>query len=252
MFSSNRKSYYFAPKWPLSPSSIPLGSVITSLIDEHLMLENNKDLSTYIDTEISINQTQNCSDKKIFRREDFRVFSMLKLLFTKTHGAYASFKYTEYDYACELMETRSFKPSPKFIAKVAADPVFKSHLESGFNVFVVTGVKIANRGSITITTETDIVTTMGTIPLGGVVQTPIDQPTLFAFQVEKVGFTWMGKPTSKPYVKYADIEAKDKTTENMTQGADKGPGDEDGANSGMETRDGLGEDGETRQSSLLM
>lgn len=207
MFSFTRNSYFLAPKRPLCPSSIPLGSVITTLIDEHQILANNMDLSTAIDTEIQTDEVQNYSGKKKFSSSRFiSPFSFVMRLLTKSPHPVAAFSSREFNYAYELMETRSFKPSPEFLAKVAADPAFKSRLESSCNVYVVTGVKIANRGFITISVMADVHTPQGIIPIREFEETPIDgEPMLFALQVEKVGLTRAGKPKSKAYVKGAWI-----------------------------------------------
>ncbi|KAL7781838.1 hypothetical protein V8C43DRAFT_319541 [Trichoderma afarasin] len=233
MFSFTRKSYFMAPKWSICPSSVPLGSVITSVTDKHQILQHNKDLSTHIDTEIYAQETMNCSGKiEITSRwfVGFHPFSDRHILLDRTnpYARYASSSSLKGTYACELMETRSFKPSPEFLAKVAADPAIKSRLESHENVFVVTGVKIANKGAIT----ENMVNKMFTVRMGvqkwpRLILTAIDQPMLFAFQVEKVSFTWEGKLTSKAY----DL------------------GDEAEANCGMETRNGLDGDGGKHQSS---
>ncbi|KAL6820172.1 hypothetical protein J3E69DRAFT_374212 [Trichoderma sp. SZMC 28015] len=232
---STQKSYFLPPHWQLRPSRIPLGGVITSVTDKREILLGKKDLSTDIDTEIYTKEAKNCSGKiELSYEGHLGVFSSIKLVRTRPEAPFAWKTQVEYRYACELIETRSFKPSPEFLAKVAANPAFKSRLKYNYwdpraKVFVVTGVKIANRGSITNTQETLFATGAGGRRVNQHSRSPIEQPMLFAFQVEQVYFTWAGKLATKAYVKGAHIGQEDNEAEDKAQDADEDLGEEDEA-----------------------
>lgn len=241
---STQKSYFLPPHWQLRPSRIPLGGVITSVTDEREIL-GKKDLSTDIDTEIYTKEAKSCSGKiELSYKGHLGVLSSIQLVRTRPEAPYAWKTQVEYRYACELIETRSFKPSPEFLAKVAANPAFKSRLKYNYwdpraKVFVITGVKIANRGSITHIQENLFATGVGGRRVNHHSQIPIEQPMLFAFQVEQVYFTWTGKLATKAYVKGAHIGQEDNEAEDKAQDADEDLGDEDEANCGVQTHDGL-------------
>ncbi|OPB41819.1 hypothetical protein A0O28_0103790 [Trichoderma guizhouense] len=241
---STQKSYFLPPHWQRRPSHIPLGGVITSVTDEREILRN-KDLPTDIDTEIYTKEAKSCSGKiELSYKGHLGLFSSIQLARTRPKAPYAWKTEVEYKYACELIETRSFKPSPEFLAKVAANPAFKSRLKYNYwdpraKVFVVTGVKIANSGSITHNRDSLFATGVGGRRVNQHSQIPIEQPMLFAFQVEQVYFTWTGKLATKAYVKGAHIGQEDNEAEDKAQDADEDLVEEDEAKCGMETHNGL-------------
>ncbi|PNP51048.1 hypothetical protein THARTR1_08276 [Trichoderma harzianum] len=264
--ASSRRSYLLAPSWDLSPSEIALGSVIADVTSPQRVL-SNKDLPAEVDTEIQCVKDDNCFGKINETHEwGIGVFSdFLNMITAGFEASHASRASSHIEYSCESMETQRFTPSQTFIAKAAAEPHVKAHLQIGglgTKFFIVTGIKIAKGVTIATTEEAGKDTTF---QVGAEIPTPqlqigpkatlnltrhqahtktIGGPIVFAFQVEKLRLTWKREPTSESYVKGAVLGQRGDVTEYMIEVADKDLDDDDMADFGLEARDITDDDGE--------
>lgn len=259
------KSYLLAPMWGLKPSEVAIGSAIASVRFPQRFL-SNRDLPTEIDTEIYTEEAKNCSGKvKTGNKWSAGLFAtFIHIITAGIETSYSSMSSAEIEYSCESMETLRFTVSPNFISKVAADPAVKTHLKIGgigAKVFVITGVKIARRITITTTEETEKDTTVqvgAEIPLTQAKIGPkvtvnpsnyqthtktIDGPIVFAFQVEKLHVNRKGEATSKSYVVGALLGQRDDEDEYVIENPKEDLNDDDLDDFGMEVGGQLEEDG---------
>ncbi|KAF3071777.1 hypothetical protein CFAM422_006178 [Trichoderma lentiforme] len=264
--ASNHESYLLAPSWDLSSSEIALGSVIADVTCPQRVL-STKGLPAEVDTEIQFRKADDCVGKT---NKNYTwgagVFSdFLNVIPAGFKASYASRSSSRIEYSCESMETQRFTPSPKFIAKAAAEPQVKSHLKIGglgTKFFIVTGIKIAKGVTIATTKEAgkDI-----TLQVGAEIPTPqiqigpkvtlnltkdeahtqrVEGPIVFAFQVEKLLLTWKREPIGESYVKGAVLGQRDDETDYVIEVADEDLDGNDMADFGLETHNGSEENGE--------
>lgn len=265
--ASTCKSYLLTPSWGLKPSEVALGSAIASVRFPQRPL-SSKDLPTKIDTEIHTEEPDTrCSGKiKDGNKWSIGLFAtFVQFITAGGEASYSSTSSTEIEYSCDSMTTRRFTASRDFIAKAAADPAVKSHLKiggMGAKVFVVTGVKIAEGLTITTTegAEKDItIHVSAKVPAAQTTVGPkatlnptkyrthtktIAGPTVFAFEVVKLLVNRKGEATSKEYIVGAVLGLKDEEIEYVIEMADEDLDDDDMNDFGLESREGLEEDGE--------
>lgn len=261
--ASTRKSYLLTPSWGLKPSEVALGSAIANVKFPEKPLSSNT-LPTEVDTEIYIEEAKNCSGTiKDGNKWSIGLFATF-VHFVSGEISYSSKSSMKIEYTCESMETRRFTASPEFVTKAAADQAVKSHLKIGgigAKAFVVTGIKIVNNLTITTTEKAE---REASIHIGADIptaQTPagpkvslnparlrthtktIAGPTVFAFEVVKLHVNWKGKATTKDHVIGAVLGQKNDGAEYVVEVADEDLDDDDVDEFGVESHDGLEEDG---------
>lgn len=237
--TSTDKSYFLVPALDREPSDIPLGSVIADVTSLE-KINPTEDCPAQIDTEIYTKGVRDCAGK--VENVDgcgTGPYSAFRRLILSDFEAPLSSE-SKIEYECNLIQTRSFKPSPEFIVKVVVDPAVKSHLEIGggrAKVFVITGIKITRGLFVYETQKTK--NKMAKKVYHGV---RIGGPTVFAFQVEQLGLTSNGEPTSESYVSGAVLRQEDHKAEYTVEANELD--DEDIDELGVEVVDVINDNGE--------
>ncbi|KAI0193086.1 hypothetical protein F4808DRAFT_442409 [Astrocystis sublimbata] len=264
--ASKRKSYLLAPSWELEPSEVTLGSVIASVNSPQKALMTGN-LSTMINTNIHIQEAKDCSGKvKDGNEWGIGLFAtFVRMISAGGTASYSSKSSLEIEYSCVPMQTRRLTLLPEFVAEIAADLNVKSHFKIGgigAKAFIVTGVKIAEGFTITTTEGAEVDTNIhigAELPAAQIMIGPkakvnpikyqthtatLDGPVVFAFQVEKLRVNRKGQASNKEYIRGAMLEHKHEDIEYVIEVADKDLDDDDLLNIGVESCDGLDENGE--------
>ena len=154
--ASLRKSYFLAPSWNVRPDEVTLGSVIANPKMPQRVL-SAETLPASIDTTIPPpfeERTFSGTSKKQEKWDAGLFATFMQFVSLGGKASFSSDSIMQVDYEGEVMETRRFTPSARYIANAVADPTVSVHLKTGglgAKVFVITGIKTAT--NVTITTH---------------------------------------------------------------------------------------------------
>jgi len=258
---------YFIPRdWKIHPDEVTLGSVITNIKTPNSALSGAA-LPSLINPPVPPPKQDRPYSGKARSSKEWSVGLFSSFLQVATIGgelSVSSNSTLEMEYMCELVETRRFTPSLEYIEKAAKDPGVSAHLKMGglrATAFMITGVKIAQGATITMTEECgkELTAQLGvelpTVTVGpkGSHKTSdyrqttetVEGPFMFAFEVEKLRVGLRGKVSHKRFIKGAMLaRGKGGEEEYVVECAGAGLDDEEAEDFDVELRSGVDESGE--------